>query len=522
VKRFLKGDLRRGALGLRSYSGGTPSPQAPLCGFLFALLMLGAPALEAADPSPARLRKAIEAVLARPGLEAAFWGIEVRSLASGRTLFALNAAKAFRPASTLKLVTTAAALDVYGPDARLRTTLQTASRLDGLGRILGDVFLVGGGDPNLSARFSPGRPTAAFEALAKALVAAGVRRIEGRLVGHEGAFVGDRRGSSWTWEDLAWGYGTEVSALSFADNLVEASLAPGERVGDPALLTLVPDVGCLNVVSSVTTTDARTNVAGQAGEDTDDARELTLLREPGSNDVRLTGRLPQGGAWNAHLAVADPASCAAAVFASVLEARGIRVVAGVITSSAPLPGGARMLAAYDGLPMAQVIQVVNKESQNLHAEMLLRLVGWRHAGDGGAEQGRTAVAALMQRLGVEGAGWELADGSGLARTNLLTARGLATLLVAMDRHPHAAAFRGSLPIAGIDGTLEKRMRGTAAERRVLAKTGTLQLANALAGYVTTTRGKRLAFALFVNNHAGRGREAVAAIDKIAVTLAEAR
>ena len=96
------------------------------------------------------------------------------------------------------------------------------------------------------------------------------------------------------------------------------------------------------------------------------------------------------------------------------------------------------------------------------------------------------------------------------------------LLVAMDRHPHAAAFRDSLPIAGVDGTLEKRMRGTAAEKRVLAKTGTLQLANALAGYVTTTRGERLAFALFVNNHAGRGREAVAAMDRIAVALAEAR
>ena len=129
----------------------------------------------------------------------------MRSLASGRTLYALNPGKAFRPASTLKLVTTAAALDAFGPDARLRTTLQTAGRHDGIGRILGDVFLVGGGDPNLSARFSPGRPTAAFEAMAEALVAAGVRRIEGRLVGHEGAFVGDRRGSSWTWEDLSLG-----------------------------------------------------------------------------------------------------------------------------------------------------------------------------------------------------------------------------------------------------------------------------------------------------------------------------
>ena len=167
------------------------------------------------------------------------------------TLYARNAEKAFRPASTLKLVTTAAALDAFGPDARIRTTLETAGRLDGLGRILGDVYLVGRGDPNLSARFAPGRPTAAFEEMADALVAAGVRRIEGRLVGHEGAFAGDRRGDDWTWEDLAWGYGAEVSALSFADNLVEVSLKPGERVGDPALLEVVPATRLPAVSSSV-------------------------------------------------------------------------------------------------------------------------------------------------------------------------------------------------------------------------------------------------------------------------------
>jgi D-alanyl-D-alanine carboxypeptidase/D-alanyl-D-alanine-endopeptidase (penicillin-binding protein 4) len=480
---------------------------------------------QAGDPSPERLRRAIEPVVARPELRAAFWGIEVSSLASGRILYAWNAGKAFRPASTLKLVTTAAALDAYGPDARLRTTLETAGRLDGLGRILGDVFLVGRGDPNLSARFSKGRPTAAFEAMAEALVAAGVRRIEGRLVGHEGAFAPDRRGSSWTWEDLAWGHGTEISALSFADNLVEAALAPGERVGDPAVLQLVPDAGCLDVVSSVTTTEVRAQATGQAASDDDeddDVNELILLREPGSNDVRLTGKLPLGGEWNGRLAVADPASCAAAVFASVLEAKGIQVVSGVATSRAPLPGDARVLAAYEGVPMAEMIRVVNKESQNLHAEMLLRLVGLKLKGEGSAARGHEAIAEVMKRLGVDDAGWGLADGSGLARTDLLTPHGLVALLAAMDRHSHAAAFRDSLAIAGVDGTLEKRMRGTPAERRVLGKTGTLQLANALAGYVTTTRGERLAFAVFVNNHATRGREAVAAIDRIAAALAAAR
>jgi D-alanyl-D-alanine carboxypeptidase/D-alanyl-D-alanine-endopeptidase (penicillin-binding protein 4) len=489
---------------------------------LLACLLIVGPAW-AADPSPSRLKKAIETAIARPGLEAALWGIEVRSLASGKTLYAQNATKAFRPASTLKLVTTAAALDALGPDARPRTTLSAAGRLDGYGRILGDLYLVGGGDPNLSARFSPGRPAAAFEAMAEALLAAGVRRIEGRVVGHEGAFKGDRRGSSWTWEDLAWGHGTEISALSFADNLVEARLLPGERVSDPARLVLAPDSGCVNVISTVATGEARALVGGQpAGDQADSAAELLLTREPGSNDVRLSGRLPIGGEWRSRLAVADPASCAAAVFASVLERVGIAVASGVATSSAPLPDGARELAAYDGVPLSEVIRVINKDSQNLHAEMLLRYLGHRLKGEGSVERGREAVLEALRRLGVPDTGFSLADGSGLSRTDVVTPTGIVALLAAMDRHAHAGVFRDSLAIAGKDGTLENRMRGTPAEGRVLAKTGTLQLANSLAGYVTTARGERLVFALFVNNHAGRGREAVVALERVAVALAEAR
>jgi D-alanyl-D-alanine carboxypeptidase/D-alanyl-D-alanine-endopeptidase (penicillin-binding protein 4) len=471
-----------------------------------------APGAAMGDPSPARLRKAIDPIVARPEFASAFWGIEVRSLASGRSLYARNAEKAFRPASSMKLITTAAALDAFGPDARIRTTVETEGRLDGRGRILGDVFLVGRGDPNLSARFAPGRPTAAFEEMADALVSSGVRRIEGRVVGHEGAFTGERHGSDWTWEDLAWGYGAEVSALSWSDNLVELSLEPGERVGDSALLVAVPDAGCLAVVSAVTTAEAAAATKA-AGED------VSLERGLGANEVRLTGRVPLGGRWDGELAVGDPARCAAGAFLRVLEAKGIRVTGGVATSSLPLPAGVRVLAAHESAPMAEMIRVVNKESQNLHAEMLLRLVGLKVAGEGSAAKGHEAVAALAKRLGVPDEGWALADGSGLARTDLLTPRGLVALLVAMDRHPHAAAFRDSLPVAGVDGTLEKRMRGTVAEGRVVAKTGTLRLANALAGYVTNARGERLAFAVVVNNHVGKSREAVAAIDAIAVALA---
>ncbi len=470
------------------------------------------------DPSPSRLRKAVDAIVSRPELAPASWGIEVRSLSSGRRLYARNAEKAFRPASNMKLVTTAAALDAYGPDARVRTTVETAGPVDGLGRILGDVYLVGRGDPDLSTRFAPGRPTAAFEEMADALVAAGVRRIEGRLVGHEGAFTGERRGPDWAWDDFAWGYGAEVSALSFSDNLVEAILKPGERVGDPAVLDVSPRLGCVAVSSSVTTAEAMPAAESPSA----DEETVSLEREPGSNEVRLSGHVPLGGSWTGDLSVNDPARCAARVFADVLEAKGVRVMGGVATSSDPLPAGTRVLAAHESPTMAEIVRVVNKESQNLHAEMLLRLVGLKAKGEGSLATGHEAVVGFVRRLGVPDEGWGLADGSGMSGFDLLTPRGLVALLVAMDRHPQAAAFRDSLPIAGVDGTLKDRMKGTPAEGRLVAKTGTMHLARALAGYVTTRRGERLAFAIVVNNHEGRGREATAAIDDLGVALAAAR
>ena len=477
----------------------------PAAGALALLLGLG-PAVTVAEPKPAALRRAITPIVARHELATAFWGIEVRGLRSGRTLFALNAGRAFRPASTLKLVTTAAALDAFGPGARPRTTVETAARLDALGRVLGDVYLVGGGDPNLSARFTPGRPTAAFEEMADALVAAGVRRIEGRLIGQEAAFSGEGRGSDWTWEDLAWGYGAAVSALSFNDGVVAVRLLPGERPPDPALLEIDPPTPLLDVTSTVAT------AAPGAASD------VRLARAPGSNAVRLLGALPIGTTWSGEVAVGDPARFAVTAFAAVLESRGVRVTGGLDTSRAPLAPGTRVLAAHDGVPLAEEIRVVNKESQNLHAEMLLRLLGLRSAGDGSVEKGRAAVAAFLERLGVPTGGWQLTDGCGLARTDLVTPEGMAALLAAMDAHPQAANFRNSLPVAGRDGTLAMRLRGTPAEGRVQAKTGSLNLVNALAGYATTKDGDRVAFAVFVNNHAGRSHDAVAAIDDVVGAL----
>jgi len=461
----------------------------------------------AREPAPPALRREIDHVAARRQLAHAWWGIEVRSLRSGRVLYARDAEKNFKPASTLKLVTTAAVLDAFGPDARLRTTVETAGRLDAYGRILGDVYLVGGGDPNLSGRLHGGRATATLEELAEALRAAGVRRIEGRLVGHEGLFQGDRRGEDWAWNDLVWSYGAEVSALSFNDNTAQLSAAPGERVGDPLVVDRDPATAHYTVVSSATTSPAGSKP------------EMVLRSDPGSNLFRLSGSVPLGGEpWQGSVAIADPAGYAAVVFAEVLAAKGIRVTGTIATSSDPLPAGMRVLAARESEPMSEILAVVNKRSQNLHTEMLLRLLGSRVKGEGTVEAGHEAIDDFLRRQGVPAESWSMQDASGLSRSDIVTPHGLAALLAAMARHPHAAVFRDSLPVAGVDGTLEGRMVGTPAQGRVNAKTGSLRHVNALAGYATHRTGDRLVFVIVLNHQTAGGPAAVGAIDDIANIL----
>jgi D-alanyl-D-alanine carboxypeptidase/D-alanyl-D-alanine-endopeptidase (penicillin-binding protein 4) len=177
-----------------------------------------------------------------------------------------------------------------------------------------------------------------------------------------------------------------------------------------------------------------------------------------------------------------------------------------------------VLAARDSEPMSEIVKVVNKRSQNLHTEMLLRLLGAKVKGEGTVAGGREALDDFLRRLGVPTQSWSLQDASGLSRSDILTPHGLAALLAAMDRHPQAAVFRDSLPVAGVDGTLEGRMKGTPAQGRVSAKTGSLRHVNALAGYATTRGGERLAFAIVLNHHTAPGSAGVAAIDDLVSAL----
>lgn len=419
-------------------------------------------------------------------------------------LYSRGAALNLEPASVMKLVTTAAALDLLGADRRFETTIETAGHVDGMGRLLGDLYLVGGGDPNLSGRFFGGDRLAPFRSLARQLAEAGIRRVEGRIVGHEGLFRGERRPEGWDWEDLVWWYGAEISALSFNDNAADLTAVPGDSVGSPLQVDARPRTRFFDVTSSATT-------GSRGSED-----ELQLVRELGSNLIVLSGSHAKGARrWEGRVALEDPALYATTVFDEVLSNEGIPVSGGVTTSSGPLPDSRRRLARHEGPPLGEVIAVVNKESLNLHAEMLLRHLGAGAAEAETLESGREAVEAFLERLGVDAAGWHIQDASGLSQSNLITARGLCQLLVAMGRHPAGDVFRDSLAVAAGDGTLEHRLRGAAAGR-VRAKTGTLRHVSALAGYASARDGRRLAFVAILNHFTGKS--AWRQVDRFATAL----
>lgn len=477
-----------------------------------------------------RLSRAIEGILKRDVFAPAIVAIDIRDLDTGRVLFERNSSMNVKPGSTMKLFTTAAILDAEGganasspapgstdqsaagggvSSGAGATTLETAGRLDSFGRVLGDLYLVGRGDPNLSDRVAWRSEGGPFDQLAADLTEMGVRRIEGGLIGHDALFPDGRIPEGWTVDDLVWSYGAEVSALSAFDNSLRLRLEPGERDGEVGRLSQWPQTDFIRI-------ENRTITAAEG-----ESQNLSLERPPGSRRVFLAGRIPRlGKAWTGTIAVPEPALFAATLLGEALHRRGVSISEGISVSHASLPQGLRPLASIRGPGIEEQISVVNKHSQNLHAETLLHRLGLAIYGEATVASGLRALEAFLRARKVRMDGAAMYDGSGLSRADLVSARAEVDLLTAMARHPLARAYKDSLAIAGVDGTLTRRMVDTRAKGRVFAKTGTLRHVDAIAGFVDAISGRHIVFSMIVNHHTRPPREATGALDEICALLAE--
>jgi serine-type D-Ala-D-Ala carboxypeptidase/endopeptidase (penicillin-binding protein 4) len=439
-----------------------------------------------------------------PGVQRATWGVAVQSLSRNERVFDLNAQTLLVPASVAKLVSVATAAEAVGWDYRFTTTMRASGPVDD-GALHGDLLIVGGGDPAIG-----GRGGDDLNAWIDALKTAGVKRIDGRIVGVDDAYEDPRPGFAWSWDDLGYSTGAIFGALNLAENRLTVTVNPGAFAGASTSLAFNVEAQDLPITNR--------SVTGAPGTT---ALVWPEMR-PGETTLTIAGSVPVGG-MPATLTVSagNPTAWFARVLRRRLVSSGIDVAGPAVdaddVSIAP-PDAAAIVYTYRSHPLAEIAQPLLKESINLYGEAVQRL----NAAGPPPRSNDQALEGIKQRLtswGISADAFQLVDGSGLSRRDVLAPEALLNVLSRMYDPSANSPWMRALPIAGIDGTLAARMKGTPGENNVRAKTGTMSNVRSLAGYATSRGGEVLAFVAIVNNFEGSGAQANAALDAIAVRLA---
>jgi D-alanyl-D-alanine carboxypeptidase/D-alanyl-D-alanine-endopeptidase (penicillin-binding protein 4) len=488
---------------------------------LLTVLILGIVPLAVVSPLPAQsLKKRLDRTLDVPPLDRHLWGIAVAD-STGRMLYGRNAERLFIPASNTKLVVTAVAASLLPADFTVRTSVYATGPLTD-GTVAGHLVLYGRGDPSMDERcfgvdtalagVCAPDAMAPLRQLAHDLWTRGVRTVSGNLVGDGSYFEAEWRHPSWEHSDLTWWYAAPVSGLGFATNSVELT-ATATSLGAPAALTVAPWLGDLSL-------DNRTRTVPEGM-----ARTLDVVREPGTEQVIVTGDVPVSERpARESVAVTDPNRYAVLAFRQALAEVGIAVLGGTeSTTDSLLFQQARRgtpLAEVESRPLKDWLFPILNTSQNWYAEMLLKQLG-RQFGQAGSWHEGLAVERrfLIDRVGIDSTQFSLSDGSGLSAINLVTPAALVRLLTFMRHQPSYLTWSAGLPVSGQRGSLRARFLGGDLEGKVMAKTGSISTVNSLSGYLTRRDGRLVIFSIQANHHTLGGRNMIAAIDSVVGQLA---
>jgi D-alanyl-D-alanine carboxypeptidase/D-alanyl-D-alanine-endopeptidase (penicillin-binding protein 4) len=434
-------------------------------------------------------------------LQQSHWGAKLVHSTSGRVLYSRNETSHFVPASNTKLFSTALALSRLGSRHRLATRVVALRPLQD-GVLAGDLRLVGGGDPTLSGRPLPyqykapyGPALGALEELVEQLWQAGLRRVTGDIVGDDSAYYYEPYPEGWSVDDTLFDYGAPVSALILHDNAFRVRIEGTGTPGLPARLSLDPPNAYLSLHNMIRTVTAPPH-------------RISMDRTPGSRSVELWGSIRPSAVRALDAAVDDPARYAAFALREALQRRGIQVDGGFQarhrflsqSSWTANSNGEVELARRASPPLSQLVQVTNKVSQNLWAEICLREVARVRGAEPSRKGGLEQLDQFLSEIGVGKKEYRFEDGSGLSRLTLVTPAAIARLLRYMDKSAEQQAWVESLPVGGEDGSLALRFKEKNAPAGVVrAKTGTISHVTALSGYLDTERGDRLIFSVIVNN-----------------------
>jgi D-alanyl-D-alanine carboxypeptidase/D-alanyl-D-alanine-endopeptidase (penicillin-binding protein 4) len=477
------------------------------------------------------LRSFIAARLARPEVARGRVGVKIASLNTGKVIYEQDADKYFMPASNMKNFTVATAMEKLGPDFRFVTGVFAGAMPDPSGTIKGDVRILGGGDISISTAFfgtSPSDPETYYKGidrLVDAIAAAGVKKIDGNIVGDESHFKGFAIPQTWEWDDLQWYYGAEVSALPINDNAVDLSVVPG-AVGSPCVVNIAPApaMSLYQVVNTCTTTAANFR------------RTLGVNKKIDRNILEISGTMPVGDkGFNDPITITHPADLFVAILKQRLTKRGIVVSGSTRTLTPAIPSSSPVeIAKLESVPFSEVAAKTLKPSQNLYTETILWTLGeWlrekdareirdampRYTSTDSADVGLTAVKSFLSEIGLPQDAVVQHDGCGMSRHDLITPSAVVTLYTYMAKQSkYAQAWRDALSIGGVDGTLASRFKGTAAAGNIRGKTGTIDQVSALSGYMTTMGGEPVVLSILVND-VPDGRMRVSLIDDITVAVA---
>ena len=460
------------------------------------------------------LRCAVDSVVNAPEFSNGHWGVLVITT-SGDTLYSRNAGKLFIPASNQKLLTSSVALTQLGPDYRYRTSfIPRGPVVDGV--LDGDLLVIGRGDPSVSDHMRHDAMLPLRE-VAESLSARGIKRVRGQLVPDGNAFPDPVLGFGWSWDDLEEGYSAATDELSFNDGVTNVIVRAGRSVGDSASIETRPTRTWPTLRGSVTTVAPVPPSTDSAPRD---LRPLIVVRKDTlTGDVIVTGTIALGDSSVETVTHRDPDAAYIAALGEALRERGIVVSGELVADRPPLGDPITVMLSP---PLREILPALLKESQNQIAEMLFKTVGLERGAAGTASAARRVVEAQLKAWGARDDGYIVRDGSGLSRFDYVSPETIVHVLDAMRRGPYFPTFYQALPIAGVDGTVRMRMRGTLAENNVHAKTGFVAQVRSLSGYVRSLDGDTLMFSILANNWSVPPRNVLRAIDSIVVRLASYR